>query len=285
MGTRYQSECEIQQEEEKKALATLDTFTLYRHPLLDGKVVEGIDKCAEELAVDKELGLPKQAENTAKIALSNDIDQLTNSRDYIQVNAQTVEKLFEIPRLRKMCIISNVKEAISVTLNTMKWQLLWFFATVIPAFYSVRLWQWCNHQTTGSGAAIGVGLLALILSGATIASWVTSVISACTRRYCYSFAKVHVQMDELKHIKSKIPYGAKLKVLEAKKTAIFEDFIMAHPKFSVEQKEIHMQFNVDPAILGITKDNRMFMIVYWDVKHDIERVVKNIEHFKKFKLE
>ena len=71
---------------------------------------------------------------------------------------------------------------------------------------------------------------------------------------------------------------------EEKKTGIFEDFIFAQPEFFVENKTVEPRIKIDPAILGMTKDQRMFMIVYWDVEHDVEHVLTQIDAFKKFKL-
>jgi hypothetical protein len=100
----------------------------------------------------------------------------------------------------------------------------------------------------------------------------------------YEVLKVKLDMTPLKKVDMKIPYGAKLKVQEAAKTGIFEDFVLAKPVFSVEQKEIIIDLKPDPAILGITKDSRMFMIVYWDIQKDKEKVLKEIHRFRKYKL-
>jgi multisubunit Na+/H+ antiporter MnhE subunit len=40
----------------------------------------------------------------------------------------------------------------------------------------------------------------------------------------------------------------------------------------------------DPIVLGVAEDNRMFMVAWWDIKRDIDRVKENIKVFKKFKV-
>jgi hypothetical protein len=114
------------------------------------------------------------------------------------------------------------------------------------------------------------------------------------------FAKL--EMIPLSEATMKIPYGAKLKTAEAKRTGIFKEFAIVYPKFQVGEKVVNVgggkirgldgstakffqSLNVDPAIVGITDDKRYFMVVYWDVQHDVERVLDEIEDFKKFKLQ
>jgi hypothetical protein len=84
-----------------------------------------------------------------------------------------------------------------------------------------------------------------------------------------------------------IPRGAKINLKEAKTTGLFKEFYIAKP--SIVQKQI------DPALLGKTEDNRLFMICYWDIERDLIEVTEqakdkknnkiiNIDRFKKFKI-
>jgi hypothetical protein len=80
----------------------------------------------------------------------------------------------------------------------------------------------------------------------------------------------------------------KLKLKEAKDSGLFEGFSIATPEFHTNRVNYKPRFHLpevkDPAILGITKDNRMYMIAWWDEKRDIDRVKMNIKKFKKFKI-
>jgi hypothetical protein len=76
---------------------------------------------------------------------------------------------------------------------------------------------------------------------------------------------------------------------EAKDSGLFEGFSIVRPEFFTDQKSFKPSFQLppfppDPAILGVTKDNRMFMVVWWDIEHDVDRVKTNIKKFKKFKI-
>ena len=125
-----------------------------------------------------------------------------------------------------------------------------------------------------------IGMLILLICG--IGTWDKKKLS-------YFIIAVKVDTIPLSSVSSPIPYGAKLKVLEAKKTGIFKDFVFATPEFVIESKNhiIDMKKNfpqIDPAILGVTEDKRMYMIVYWDLDKDVEKIIKNINDFKKYKL-
>lgn len=88
--------------------ATLATFELARHPLMKEKVTPDIEKIQMELEIDKELGLPMQAERTSNKALSTDIDELTKSNNYFQVSKGLLEKLFSIRQLQFDCWGANI---------------------------------------------------------------------------------------------------------------------------------------------------------------------------------
>jgi len=63
-----------------------------------------------------------------------------------------------------------------------------------------------------------------------------------------------------------------------------EAFTIAHPQFKIERRSYSPNFKLDPVILGVTKDSRMFMICWWDIQKDIDKVLANINLFKKFKV-
>ena len=104
----------------------------------------------------------------------------------------------------------------------------------------------------------------------------------------YWFIGVKLNMESVSQTAIQIPYPAKLKMKEAKDSGLFEGFSIVRPEFFTDQKSFKPSFQFprfsDPAILGVTKDSRMFMVVWWDIEHDVDRVKTSIKKFKKFKV-
>jgi hypothetical protein len=256
----------------------------FRHPLMIGQESDYVIKAREELKLDEELGLSNQAIKTAKSVLERDIDDLTNSRDYYQVDRKTIEKLFDIKKFKRMLYIKN-------RLNHVKG---FFVAQVSPiSFLSSALLALVSGMYlcsigTDKGAitnsfAFSSGIAGIVLS---ISFFICSLASFLTNKgsYTYETADVDLKIESISSTDIKIPYGAKLKTLEAKESGIFDDFMIITPQFTLNNKMVQTRKNLDPAIVGLTKDNRMFMICYWDIKNDKEKVMKDIEKYKKFKI-
>ena len=101
--------------------------------------------------------------------------------------------------------------------------------------------------------------------------------------YSYSKSQLNVEfkIEDIKETTVRIPKGAKIKLLKAVKSKIFDEFVIAYPKFAKTIKHIYP----DPAILGKTTDGRMYMIVYWDVKKDVDKTPTAMEAYLKYKIE
>lgn len=267
--------------------ATLETLSLIRHDLRKGQTSEAIEIISKELDVDKKLGLKKQAELTVSKSLKQDIDDLTSSKDYFEVSQELLKKLFQIRKLRSRCFWHNVITPIKA----------FFVAGVLPlsihALFLISLYPMAKFSAwvwplTLKGATPGLVTLCIF----NVIGWIGVVVTlifgfipwgGCSIRY--TLMKIKLKSLPLDEVTEKIPYGAKLKVLEAQETGIFKDFVYIAPEFEVDRKQHDILFpSIDPAILGVTGDKRMYMIVYWDIENDVEKVVKQIEHFKKFKL-
>jgi hypothetical protein len=246
-----------------------------------------IDAITNELEIDKELGLSRQAELTVVKALIHDIDELTSSNDYFEVSQLLLEKLFQIKSLRLRCFWNNLISYISGFLKAGILPLTVhavFLASIYPILkFSMWIWPVASKDPTPflatlcfANSLVWIGLVVLLILGFCL--W-------DDRKINYTVMSINVESKLLSGVSEKIPYGAKLKVLEANKTGIFKKFVYVAPEFHIEKGSQTILFpSVDPAILGVTPDNRRFMIVYWDIDKDIARVVKEIEHFKKFKL-
>jgi hypothetical protein len=268
--------------------STLDGFDISRHPLAKEKVTPEIEKIQKELEIDKKLGLAPQAVMTANQALSLDINELTKSNNYMEVTPSLLGRLFNITRLKLMCWTTNVKSFFEALLPDCLTPVVSsvICLALVPLFAFLSSKCFMHHPSwivvsECVGIIIGWGLNAT-LAGFAIYKWVNLNI-------VWDSINVKVNTQLLSTVTAKIPMGAKLKVLEAQETKIFDEFIYAYPLFSIEKREIDVKkyiprINIDPAILGRTKDDRMFMIVYWDIKRDVEHVIEQISEFRKFKV-
>lgn len=266
----------------KNLPATLDTVCLHRHTLMEGKVTEAAAKAAEELAIDKELGLLNQAKATANHALQKDIDELTTSNNYFEVTKETIEKLFGLTSLKFQCSIHAFKSYWSAMFNGWVRNGGALYGIIALVASSIGLSIALNISWK---EPIPLNFLSVVLFVLSLAFLIGSIAQLANVSSSYSTIDVDLSIKPIHDISTPIPYGAKLKVLEAKKSGIFEDFVMAEINFETNRRNITPpRMNIDPAILGVTKDNRMFMIVYWDVKHDIEKTKMHIKRLNKFKL-
>lgn len=269
---------EVKEEKQTTSLSTIKIDD-YRHPLLKGLERAHVEKGIEELNLDEELGLKRQAQFTAKTVLQSDIDELTKSNDYYEVNKKTIEKIFGVASLRAICLFHNIIEAIRGTFDTLKYGILVSAVMVGILLITVSVW---NHAQPKPMMV----LLALALAAASFGSFIGAIVVIFKNvedGFDYDFMAVKVDSRPLRDSDIKIPYGAKLKIKKAKDTKIFEDFVIVHPEFNLEHKHFQPSFKVDPAVLGVTRDNRTFMIVYWDIEKDREKVIRNIQSYKKFK--
>lgn len=265
-------------------LENLGFNQLLRHDLMANTSNDVVKKIAEEMKVDNELGLVNQASITAKKSLMHDIDELTSSRDYFEVTPEHLKKLFKISSIQRRCLIYNIQSTIKGILTAgflpiMLCLALIYPVTVFSAWVFPPAFKACTPflALLSICAVLGwIGEIVLLIFGFT--TW-------SGKKIRYTLMDVKLKTVPLSSVFSPIPYGAKLKVLEAKKTGIFEDFVYATPEFETTgvQKEVKYP-TVDPAVLGVTKDKRMYMIVYWDLDKDVAKVVKQIKDFKKFKL-
>jgi hypothetical protein len=263
------------------------SLALVRHELKVGDSDEMIESIKEELEIDKQLGLEKQAKITVEKALQHDIDNLTSSNDFFEVSQNLMQRLFQISMLERKCFFANTLNMIKgvLTAGVLPLSLHVLFLLSIYPMLKFSMWIWPITTTAPTAMLVFISILNCILwcsiivpLGYGFSLWGNIIIK-------YPVLRVKMESKPLSSVSDKIPYGAKLKVLEAKKTGIFQDFVFITPEFSVKNEEYKVRFpSIDPAILGITADKRMFMIVYWDIDKDVAKVIKEIELFKKFKL-
>jgi hypothetical protein len=286
-------------EEEKAQIrnlpARLDDVKILRHPkaLADPEYLKAFK---EDMNLDIELGLNNQFEMDQKKVLQKDIDELTKSNEYYQVTRGLLAKIFNIRRLRSMCASANIKEAVVQSFVALKVPLLLFALLIGSIMGSFWMGHIEHHYTGLTGQFFDIGIALTVIWELAVA--VGIIACFCSNfgnvRFNYEFMKVDVDLEEAKATRVPIPRMAKLKMKEAKDTGLFEGFTIAYPQFRTSKKSFKPDFGPffralggggDPVILGVTKDSRMFMICWWDIAKDIDRVKTHIKMFKKFKIE
>jgi len=281
-------------EQENTTTALAIPIADFRHPLMREVVDKDyVQRAQHELEIDERLGLKNQAEKTAKELMANDIDELTNSRDFYEVDKQAIGKLFGLKDLKARCVGHNISESVTNTCKALVLPLCisaLAVGLIVGGIKTAMVAAAANSIWWGMGATgIFIGAIGAIIG----AGW--AFFNKVDFRY--TFIDVNLDIQKLEETDIRIPYGAKLKTDEARETGIFDGFAIITPKFTQQKRELTSQqmrdairerfapkFSFDPAIVGITRDNRMFMVVYWDIENDREKVITDIEKFKKFKL-
>lgn len=256
----------------------------FRHPLMSNKEPDYVVQAREEIKIDKELGLDNQAVKTAEAVLEKDIDELTNSMDYYQIDDKIIDKLFDLPKFRRALFVQNAVNHIKATVSAQKSMIICLLSALTVLTLGIFI---CNAGTQ-NGAITNIyafvfGIIGIVSSIGFGICGLASFLSN-NGSYKYETANVGLKIEGISSTDIRIPYGAKLKTLEAMKSGIFEKFEIITPQFSVNNKIVQIKKHLDPAIVGLTMDNRMFMICYWDIEHDKEKVMKDIKKYKKLKI-
>jgi len=276
---------EADQEAARKANLPAPKYKLTRHPLLKGADIEPelIQELEKELTIDEELCLDHQAKETCKKAFKSDIDGLTSENDYIRVTSKTIEKLFQIPRLNLKCVPINIKSFVLAFISTL-WIgtisiIISFVLTNYLVTHRILIQPWPVGVFGVSFAVIGV--IAFVIDYALV------FLNTEAKDLEWEVIKVKLKTEGLKQTKMVIPLFAKEKTLIAKRTGIFEDFVIATPEIIItNMRSSKIPFpDLDSCILGVTRDERLFMICYWDIFKDIEKTEESIEMLQRFKIE
>jgi len=305
--------------EEKQDTNIVPITEAMRHPLLatrkkKKKYVKEVEK---EMSLDLKLGL--NPEETARKALMRDIDELTHSRDCEEISKKELEKVFKMGWIN-LCyckpfnFVQKCGALWQILMGTPACAALGFFSlTFIPLAiigYTLATWTAKNRwDTLFNGGIVAIMAAAVVFT----LCWMSNAFNfrfekledsqprrndnnnneEKDNRRTVTFLTMGVSLDivPLNETEVEIPRGAKLKVAEAFDTKIFESFVIASPKFNVKKHQIDIhekvipRFTVDPAICGVTADNRLFMIVCWDKKKDIYRMKRSIRRFKRYKID
>lgn len=250
------------------------SIALVRHPKMSAVETEAFKKASEDMALNVALNLPNQADITSRELVGKEIDELTSSADYYPITKRQLEKIFKMQQLHWLCFVNNVLSVIRTFINP------WYRPTV-SIMAPVACYMLCSLIIGSHLSNADKWLFGSILVPATILGVCIAIFVPTLR---FRLANIELNLESTKKTRIKIPYGAKLKLLEAKEKGIFEDFVVAHPKLDIKDFDVTVRFPADPAILGVARDDRMFMICWWDIQNDVDRVTKNIKEFRKFKI-
>ena len=98
-----------------------------RHPKMENVERDYVKQKEDEMEIDIKLDLKRQIDYDNQAVLKRDIDELTSSNDYVQVNDKVLNKMFSMSKLKSMYFWFNVKSGLD-----------WFFGgalqTVIVFF-------------------------------------------------------------------------------------------------------------------------------------------------------
>lgn len=96
---------------------------------------------------------------------------------------------------------------------------------------------------------------------------------------------LRLKKDSVERSGVAIPFGAQLRLEEAKEKAIFESFQVVYPNVITESAlAAERARERDPALVGIYQGS-MFLICSWDLPKDIEKAETDIEALKALKIE
>ena len=267
-----------------------------RHPQMRGIDAPHLQKMKEEIELDQELGLENQSTIDSKTLLKKDIDELTKSNDYRQVDKPLLRRMFKMGSMNTMCTIMNTKSFLTTILSEM-WVILG------GTFVGALMIMWACHLPKAhaeGGAALWALAVILFLSCLIIPLCVHRTINIPSDQYSGGYEQKHVQglyfkwnvswtilkMEDIKVTTVKIPFFAKLKIKEAMEKKIFSGFSIAYPHLDIVKRTAYffVPQMVDPVILGIAADGRMYLVAWWNVKKEIDNIQQNIELLRKYKV-
>jgi len=250
----------------------LPTIPMERHPLMKGRNTDYFEKEKDRHKIASELGLKNQVTHSILNVYQQDIEKLTDSKDYVQISDATLKNLFGIGKLKAKAFGNNIGRFFN---SNAKWPLL----AGVGAIGGLVLAAGFPSMSPFLGIPLAVIILLLIVT--CVGSLIQYSVDG---KFTFEFISVELKKEPIERTIIKLPYGALLKLKEAKESNIFKDFIIASPEVKTEEYTIRILGN-DPAILGITEDARQYLICYWDIKGDFDRAEAQIERLKKLKIE
>lgn len=251
---------------------------LPRHPAVENQKSEYLERIEEDFKLDQELGLRGQVENKCVRSVKHDTDTLVKDTQYMEVTLKDIEqKIFKMERMKDLCVLHNI-------LSFLKFSLPMVLSLSSAVFMPIIAYHIFGTPKLFSEVWY---VVPLVLLGLAIFAFFFY------KEKGFKIIKCKLVHEDTKVTKMDIPYGAKLKMKEAKDLEIFDKFLIFYPKLeerNISQEEFIEMITprLDPAVCGVyTIDGKehWYLIVFWDVKKDIERMFNSIKkNFKDLKL-
>jgi hypothetical protein len=262
---------EMQNEQEVSATACDDkgkalVVPIPRHPLMAHIEKEYVKELQEEADLDRELGLAGQVRMDELDVLRRDINELTSSKDFVEVSDRDVEKIFNVDWLRTKCAMNTAFSIVKMLIIEL------VLVSITCGFGYIA----SHYPRIGFPFAVTA-----IITG--IVTGIVFLVKRGTSRYTYTALSVGMNREPIHVTRVRLPKGAKLKIKEAKDAGVFERFDIVHPTITAIEQNVRLPaYFYDPAVIGVTPDMRQFLIVCWDIENDAVKV--NSKRLKNLKL-
>jgi len=267
------------------SLSKIESSRPTQHLPANQSDLEYVKDFQKNITLDVKLGLESQAREGAKELVDNDIDEILKGEPYSEVNINDLEKLFSIPQMRRKSMVWNLFQKYKYSLAYFAVAAItsnasWFLAhSNIFVFDNVaalsEVWAVIGVVALGVAAIVGTIFGFMLLDPDKIPTHPQLVID--------------LQVEDVAHTSMKIPYGAKLRMEEAFDSGKFDYFKIAYPQPRIENVQKPAPKIVDPAIIGckrnsLTRSEKWYMVVFWDIPQDKEITERKIRELKRFKL-
>jgi len=244
----------------------------------------------EEIALDLELGLPKQAEIDAQRLFSDDVKELTCLSSYQRVTPKVVEKMFGLGKVRWICALWNAQSAVGTVVKGFMPSLIGLGLATLASLATWRLALIAAPYRLGN-AVIFLVVAFGVIGAAVGAIWamVYSITEPFNRNggneLKFRFIWPKLDIEQVENTSIRIPNGAKLALKKARETGIFDDFAVASPEITVTTPSIKYRPKPpDPVLLGVTKNLQYYLVAWWDIEKDVDRIQRDLRVLRKFRV-
>ncbi len=267
---------------------------------------EAMERLRENIALNKELGLESQQQITVKKAVSTGIDSLYSQHDYPEINRAGLIALFGIKNNSPRMVIHNALQALKL--------LAYAAMSFLPLFVlygygkgTAPIIVHAPESFLGLLSIIGyipVAIGAILCYGFYFRGWNTAIHRETyeedwrgTKKkregqwipsiFIANFLRIGLITEAAGSTTMEIPYGAKLRMKEAKDKGLFDSFHVVHPNMEQVKLMADQIIMRDPALIGsvtVHGETRSFLISYWDIEKDRERLLVDMARFKKMKV-
>ena len=147
-------------------------------------------------------------------------------------------------------------------------------------------WWWMSTVIGDTPTFLGASWVVANFS-LTVAAFASFFVLDNYDGFEWKFVSIGLKKEEISSTHLKIPYGALLKMKEAREANIFTGFNIYYPE--VEMKTVKFEFpqpaSIDPAICGNLENGEKCLICYWDIPKDIDKAKERIKELRGKKID